>query len=70
MLLQSLRALCKAQGGSGSILKYLEALVKATGLSGRFGCGFQTDLHFAHVPNEPIPPYGHSWPQCHSVCFQ
>jgi len=29
-------------------------------------CGFRTDLHFANVPNEPIPTYGHSWPppQC------
>jgi len=47
MLLQSLRALCKAPGGSGSIWKYLEALVRATGVSGRFACGFRTDLHFA-----------------------
>jgi len=47
MLLQSLRALCKAPGGPGSIWKYLEALVMATGVSGRFACGFRTDLHFA-----------------------
>ena len=33
-------------------------------------CGFRTDLHFADVPNEPIPTYGHSWPQRHSVPLQ
>jgi len=29
-------------------------------------CGFRTDLHFANVPNKPIPTYRHSWPlpQC------
>jgi len=92
MLLQSLRALCKAPGGAGSIWKYLEALVRATGVSGRFGCGFRTDLHFADVEwtwgeiltaspialqsrckcvlNEPIVTYGHSWPQCQSVCLK
>jgi len=47
MLLQSLRALCKAPGGAGSIWKYVEALVRASGVSGRFVYGFQTDLHFA-----------------------
>jgi len=47
MLLQSLRALCLAAGGPGSIWKYLEALVRTTRVSGRFACGFQTDLHFA-----------------------
>ena len=70
MLLQSLRALCKAPGGPGSIRKYLEALVKATGVSRRFVCGFRTDLDFSDVPNEPIPMYGHSWPHRHSVCLQ
>jgi len=49
MLLQSLRALCKAPGGPGSIWRHLEALVRATGVSGRFAWGFQTDLHFADV---------------------
>jgi hypothetical protein len=49
MLLQSLRALCKPRGGAGSIWKYLEALVRATGVSGRFAYGFRTDLHFADV---------------------
>ena len=47
MLLQCLRALCEAPGGPGSIWKYLEALVRATGESGRFACGFRTDLYFA-----------------------
>jgi len=50
MLLQSLSALCKAPGGPGSIWKYLEALVRDTGVSGRSACGFPTDLHFADVP--------------------
>jgi len=47
MLLQSPRAHCKAPGGPGSIWKYLEALVRATGVSGRFACGFRTELHSA-----------------------
>jgi hypothetical protein len=47
MLLQSLRAHCFAQGGSGSIWNYLGAPVRSTGVSGRFACGFRTDLHFA-----------------------
>jgi len=34
MLLQSLRALCLAPGGSGSVWKYLEALVRSPGVSG------------------------------------
>jgi len=49
LLLQSLRAHCKATGGPGSIWKYLEALVRATGVSGRFVCSLRTDLHFADV---------------------
>ena len=57
MLLQSLRALCLAQGGSGSVWKYLEALVRSPGVSGRIGCGFRTELHLADVrlpmPNSP-----------------
>jgi len=44
MLLQSLRALCLAPGGPGSIWNYLGALVRSTGVSGRFVCGFRTDL--------------------------
>jgi len=47
MRLQSLRAHCTAAGGPGSTWKYLEALVRATGLSGRVVCVFQTGLHFA-----------------------
>jgi len=47
MLLQSLRALCLAPGGSGSVWKYLEALVRSPGVSGRIACGFRTELHFA-----------------------
>jgi len=49
MLLQSLRALCFAPGGPGSIWNYLRAPVRSTGVSGRFACGFRTDLHFADV---------------------
>jgi len=49
MLLQSLRALCLAPGGPGGIWKYLEALLRTTGVSQRFVYGFQTDLHFADV---------------------
>jgi len=47
MLLQSLRALCFAPGGPGSIWNCLGAPVTSTGVSGRFACGFRTDLHFA-----------------------
>jgi hypothetical protein len=49
MLLQSLRALCKAPGGPGNIWNYFQVPVMAAGVSGRFGCDFQTDLHFADV---------------------
>ena len=49
MLLQSPRAHCTAPGGAGRIWKYLEALVRATGVSGRFAYGFRTELHFADV---------------------
>jgi len=49
MPLQSLRALWKAPGGAGSIWKYLEVLVTAIGVSGRFVYGFWTELHFANV---------------------
>jgi len=49
MLLQSLRALCLAPGGSGSVWKYLEALVRSPGVSGRIACRFRTELHFADV---------------------
>jgi len=57
MLLQSLRALCKAPGGPGSIWKSLEALVWATGVTGRLARGFQPDSHFAAVTlNRCITP--------------
>jgi len=49
MLLHSLRALYKAPGGVESIWKYLEALARATGVSGRFAYSFRTELHFADV---------------------
>jgi hypothetical protein len=47
MLLQSLRALYKAPAGAGSIWKYLEALPRATGVSGRLAYGFWTEFQFA-----------------------
>jgi len=54
MLLQSLRVLCKAPGGAGSIWKYIEALVRAIGVSGRFTFGFRTNLHFADANGQQI----------------
>jgi hypothetical protein len=61
MFLQSLSAHSKAPGGAGSIWRYLEALVGATGVSGRLAYGFRTELHFAHVA---IFPSQHSMDQC------
>ena len=49
MLLQGLRALCLALGGLGSIWNDFGALVRSTGVSGKFACGFRTDLYFANV---------------------
>jgi hypothetical protein len=49
MLLQSLRALSKAPWGAGSIWAYLEAVVRATRVSGTFAYRVQTELHFADV---------------------
>jgi len=49
MLFQSLRALCLAPRGPGSIWNHLGELVRSTGVSGRFACGFWTDLHFTDV---------------------
>ena len=49
MLLQSLAAHCKAPGGPGSMWKYLEAQVRAAGVSGRFARGFWTTLHLADL---------------------
>jgi hypothetical protein len=47
MLLPSLRALCLAPEGPGSLWNYLGAPVRSAGVSGRIGCGFRTDLHCA-----------------------
>jgi len=75
MLLQILRALCLAPGGPGSIWKYLEALLRSTGVSGRCEYGFQTDLHFAdelHLQTRPITASKciseFTWSQPPSVC--
>jgi hypothetical protein len=54
MLLQSLKALCLAPGGPGSIWKYLDALVTSTGVAGRLACGFGTDIQFA----DALGPHG------------
>jgi hypothetical protein len=53
MLLQSLRALCKAPGGAGRIWKYFEVLARATEVTGRFAYRFRTELHFADAPSAP-----------------
>ena len=47
MLFQSLRALCFAPGGPGSIWKHLGAAVMSTEVCVWFACGFRTNLHFA-----------------------
>jgi len=60
MLLQSLRALWKTPVRAGSICKYLEALVTATGVSGRFAYGFRTELHFADGMLYPVLTLDHS----------
>jgi len=49
MHLQSLRGLCLAPAGPGSIWNYLGAPVRSTPVCGRSECGFQTDLHFANA---------------------
>jgi hypothetical protein len=49
MLWKSLRALCLAPGGRGSIWNSLGAPVRYTGVSRRFACSFRTDLNFADV---------------------
>jgi hypothetical protein len=46
MLSQNLRALCSAPGGSGIVLKNLQAQVRSPGVSGGIACGFRTELHF------------------------
>jgi len=56
MLFQSLRALCIAPGGPGSIWNHLGALVRSTRVAGRFAWGFRTDLHCADaVSSIPFP---------------
>jgi len=65
MLLQSLRAPYLAPGGPESIWNYLGAPVRSSGVSGRFACGFWTDLHFAdEVVDKPygvdISPFPYS----------
>jgi hypothetical protein len=64
MLLQSLRAPYLAPGGPGSIWNYLGAPVRSTGVSGRFACGFRTDLHFADVPLSAFGIILESTPAC------
>jgi len=49
MLLQSLKALCNAPGGAGSIWEYFEAVVRAPRVSGKVAYVFRTELHFADV---------------------
>jgi hypothetical protein len=49
MLLQSLRALCKAPAEAESIWKYLEALARPIGVSGSFAYGFRPELHVVDV---------------------
>jgi hypothetical protein len=49
MVMQSLRALSKAPGGPRNIWNNLEALVRATGVSGRCARSFRITLHFADV---------------------
>jgi len=62
MLLQSLRVVCFATGGPGSICKYFEAFVWLTGVSRKVDCVFQTDLHCADVipsssSHVPLPKF-------------
>ena len=69
-LAQSESTLESSRGGAGSISKYLEALARATGVSGRFAYSFWTELHFAdvdakenHNPNERQSPKGEPYTQ-------
>jgi hypothetical protein len=54
MLFQSLKALCLAPGGPGRIWNHLGAPVRSTGVSGRFACGFRTNLHFGDEGAAPV----------------
>jgi len=42
-------ALSDMPGGPGRIWNYLQALVRSTGVSGRFAYGTQTDIHLADL---------------------
>jgi len=70
MLLQSLRALCLAPGGSGRIRKYLEALVRSPRVSGSIACGFRTELDSADVSRVLTTQFGSDytyWKCCHHL---
>jgi hypothetical protein len=54
ILLKSLRALCTAAGGAGSMWKYLEELVRATGVAGRVAYGILSVLHYADVSQHHV----------------
>jgi len=71
MLWQSLRALCLAPGGPGSIWNQFGAPVRSTGVSRWFACGFRTDLHYAdatgavvHLSRSGGQPSAHIWGKC------
>jgi hypothetical protein len=49
LLMESLRALFSAPGGSGSIEKYVDGLVGSLGVSGMNTRCFRTNLHLADV---------------------
>jgi len=64
MLLQSLRVLCLAPAGSGSIWINLEAVVRSPGVSGRIAWGFWPELRLADVrwdENEMMSVYFRVW---------
>ena len=66
MILPSLRARSLVPGRPGSIWMDSDGLVRSTGVSARFVCGFQTDLHFANVEVE-FPPAPELLNSCQSV---
>jgi hypothetical protein len=64
MLLQSLRVLCLAPGGSGSIWIILAAVVRSPRVSERIACGFWPVLHCADSrwdENEMMSVYFKVW---------
>jgi len=71
MLVQSVRALGAAPKGPGSIWKNFEALFRLTGVSGRFTCGFWTDLDLAVVDCkvEYFNAYNGIVPESHTIWF-